>query len=137
MDEVVAHDGQLAGHPIEPEDEAAAQLRVGLVALVVVKDPVRRIGEPDRAVGRHDDVIRGVEPLALEAIHDRRPRPVRLVARHAPRAVLAGKDPRVLVERVAVREIRAVEVGDALGPVQRWTTLRRTSLQMTASSLGT
>ena len=116
VDEVVAHDRQLAGHPIEPEDEAAAQLRVGLVALVVVEDPVRRIGEPDRAVGRHDDVVRGVEPLALEPIHDRRPRPVRLVARHASRAVLAGEDPPVMIERVAVREIgRPDELRGAVG----------------------
>ena len=37
------------------------------MALVVAEDAERRIGEPDRAVGLDDDVVRRVEPLALEA----------------------------------------------------------------------
>ncbi len=93
VDEVVADDRQLAGRPVEPEDEAAAQLRVGLVALAVVEDAVRRIGEPDRAVGRDDDVVRRVEPLALVPVDDRRPRPVALVARDAARCRARRRGP--------------------------------------------
>ncbi len=46
----VADNAQLATFAIEAEDEAEGQLRIGAVALGVVEDPVRRIGEPDRAV---------------------------------------------------------------------------------------
>ena len=52
VDEGVGRDGQLAGRAVQPEDEAATQLGVGLVALPVVEDPVGRVGEPDRAVRR-------------------------------------------------------------------------------------
>ena len=93
VDQVVGRDRQLAGRAVEPEDEAATQLGVGLVALAVVEDPVRRIGEPDRAVGGDDDVVRRVEPPALEPVDDGRARAVGLVARDAPRARARRRGP--------------------------------------------
>ena len=116
VDEGVGRDRQLAGRAVQPEHEAATQLGVGLVALPVVEDPVRRIGEPDRSVRGDDDVVRRVEPPALVPVDDGRAAAIGLVARDASQAVLAGEDAPVVVERVAVGEIgRAVEVGDAVG----------------------
>ena len=67
VDQEVGRLRQLARRAIEAEDEAATKLGVGLVALAVVEDPVRRIGEPDRPVGGDDQVVRGVEPVALDS----------------------------------------------------------------------
>ena len=109
VDEVAAGDRHLAARPVDAVDEAAVLLGVGLVALGVVEDPVRRIGEPDRAVGGDDDVVRRVEPPAPEPVDDRRARAVALVARDPAQAVLAGEDRAVVVERVAVGEVRRLE----------------------------
>ena len=100
-------------------DEAAVLLGVGLVALRVVEDPVRRIGEPDRAVGGDDDVVRRVEPPGPEPVDHRRARAVAFVARDPAPAVLAGEDRAVVVERVAVGEVRRLEqdlIAVGIGP---------------------
>ena len=82
--------------------DVVAVLLLGLVALVVGKDAVGRIGEPDRAVGLHHHVVRRVELLALVAVGDHRGRAVMLGARHAPPAVLAGDEASLPVDGVAV-----------------------------------
>ena len=107
--EHVGGDRHLARRPVDAVDEAAGLLGVGLVALGVVEDPVRRVGEPDRPIRRDDDVIGRVEPPALEPVDDGRPRAVALVARDPAQAVLAGEDGAVVVERVAVREVGRLE----------------------------
>ena len=110
----VRRDGQLPAVAIEPEDEAAAELRVGPVALRVIEDAVGRIGEPDRPVRGDHDVVGRVQPVTLVAIDDGRARAVRLVPGDPPRAVLAGEDRAVAIERVAVGEVRRpVEVAGA------------------------
>ena len=81
---------------------AGADLAVGAVSLVVAVDPVRGIGEPDRAVGLDDYVVGAVEALPLVAIGDDGDRPVVLGARDAPRAVLAAHEPTLAVDGVAV-----------------------------------
>ena len=55
-----------AGRAVDPVD-VHVDLGLGLVALVIAEQAERRIGEPDRAVRFHDDVVRRVEPLAVEA----------------------------------------------------------------------
>ena len=50
----------------------------------------------------HDDVVRRIQPLALELVGDDRHRAVRLVAHDAAAAVLARELPAFVVERVAV-----------------------------------
>ena len=78
------------------------QFRLGLEAFVVAADAVGRIGEPDAAVGMHDDVVGRVQALALELFGDHGDRAVRLVADDAAAAVLARQLPAFEIERVAV-----------------------------------
>ena len=92
-----------AGARIDAIDVAGADLALGLVALVIAVDAVGRIGEPDRAVGSDDDVVRAVEALALEALGEDRDRAVVLGAGDAPVAVLARDETAFAVDRVAVR----------------------------------
>jgi hypothetical protein len=82
---------------------AAVDLRLRAVALVVAGDPVRRVGEPDRAVARDDHVVGAVEPLALPAVGDHRDRTVQFGPLDPPLAVRAGHEPPLPVEGVAVR----------------------------------
>src|SRR5215207_10627607 len=81
---------------------AGADLAFRLVAFVVGIDAVGRVGEPDRALRLHDDVVWAVEALALEAVGDDGDAPVMLRARDAPVAVLAGDEPALPVDDVAV-----------------------------------
>ena len=80
----------------------APELAVGLVALVVGEDAVRRIGEPDRAIRPDDDVVRAVQALAVIAVGDDRDAAVVLGADHAPAAVLAADEPSLAIDGVAV-----------------------------------
>src|SRR6185436_8822646 len=73
-----------------------------LEPFVVAADAVGRIREPDAAVGMHGDVVRRVEPFAVEAIREHGLRPVVLVADDAAAAVLARDLPAFEVERVPV-----------------------------------
>jgi hypothetical protein len=50
----VVDDGQSTGTRVEAIDEVT---HLGLGS-EVLKEPVRRIGEPDAAIGAHDDVVR-------------------------------------------------------------------------------
>ncbi len=101
-DEVVGHDAHLAGRRVDPVDVAAVDLLLGGDALVVADDPVRRVGEPDGAVGADHHVVGAVEPPALPAVGDDRDGAVVLGAGDAPVALLAGDHPAFAVERVAV-----------------------------------
>jgi len=62
--EVAGHQHELAavgGIPVE----SGRLLRDLPATLVVVGDPIDRIGEPDTAVRLHDHVVGGIEPLAV------------------------------------------------------------------------
>src|SRR5262249_45174581 len=78
------------------------QFALGLESLVVAIDAVRRIGEPDTAIGMHNDVVRRIQRLAFELLRDDGNRAIRLIARDAPAAVLARKLTPFVVERIAV-----------------------------------
>ena len=74
---------------------------------------VRRIGEPVAAVRMAGDVVRRVQPLALERIGDHRYRSVVLVAHDAAAGVLARQLAPLMIERVAVAVARRLaEDGD-------------------------
>ena len=94
-----------AGRAVDPVD-IGVDLGLGLVALVIAEQAEDRIGEPDRAVGFHHDVVRRVQPLAVEGIHQHRDRAVIFGAGHAAAAMLAGDQPALAVAGVAVGEIR-------------------------------
>ncbi len=74
--EVVGHPAAGARHRVDAVDVAAVGLALGGVALVVAVDAVGRVGEPDRPVAADDDVVRAVQPLAVEAVGERRDRAV-------------------------------------------------------------
>ena len=91
---------------IDPVDMAGADLAFGLVALIVGLDAVGGIGEPDRAVGLHHHVVRRIEALALPAVGDGDDRAVMLGAADAAAGMLAGDQPALAVDRVAVANCR-------------------------------
>ncbi|MNN11123.1 hypothetical protein D3C81_1240670 [compost metagenome] len=89
---------------IDPID-SVRQFWRGLVPLPLAADAKRRIGEPERAVGLADDVVGGVEALALVAVCKDRDGPVVLGAGDAARQVLAADQPALLVTAVAIAEV--------------------------------
>ena len=100
-DEVVGDNGGLPARGIEPI-HMPRQFRIRRVAFVGTIDAVARIGEPDRAVGGHDDVVRRIQAPALVAVHQDRDAAVRLGAGDPARVVLAGEQAPLPVARVAV-----------------------------------
>ena len=80
----------------------AVDLGLGREAFVVGLDAVGRVGEPDRAIGLHDHVVRAVEPFSLIALGQDRDRPVVLDPGDASGAVLAADHPALAVEGAAV-----------------------------------
>ena len=98
---IVGHHGDRAGLAIDAID-VGRQFRLVLLALVIAEQAERRIGEPDRAVRLHHDVVRRVQLLALIAVGQHGDRAVILGADHAPAAMLAGDQAALTVARVAV-----------------------------------
>ncbi len=76
---VVDHHGELAGVWIEAIDGGRV-LTLGLVTFVVGEDAEGRIGEPDRMVGLHHDIVRRIERLAVVGLGQHRDRAVILGA---------------------------------------------------------
>src|SRR5690606_21161120 len=83
IDVVLAHDAHAAavGRDAEYRLDLQVALDVGAHHPDVEK-PARRIGEPDRAVGFHHDVVRAVELHALPALGERLPCAVLLAPEH-------------------------------------------------------
>src|SRR5205814_1994941 len=79
-------------------------------AFVDSGDAVTGIGEPDTAIGMHDDVVRRVETFALELVGYYSNRAVVLIAGYAPRAMLAGELAAFVVESVAVAVVRCLAI---------------------------
>ena len=103
---IVEHLCEGAGFRIEPEEVAGVKLLSGTDALVIAVDAIGRIGEPDRAIRLHDEIIRGIQAFALEPVRQHGDRAVVLGAGDAARQVLAGDEAALSVHGVAVRIIR-------------------------------
>src|SRR4029453_17653937 len=89
---------------------------LGLLALLIAEQAEYRIGEPDRAVGLHNDVVRRVQPLAVEGVHQHRDRSVIFGAGDTGPAMLAGNEPSLTVAGVAIGEVgRLAEDADRAG----------------------
>ena len=97
---------QLAARRVDAVDRRAAVPAVGRRAFPVAGDAERRVGEPDAAVARADDVVGRVQALALVAVGQHGDAAVVFGARDAPRQVLAGQQPALAVARVAVGVVR-------------------------------
>src|SRR5208282_5040261 len=95
----------LAGRRVDAVDVAAVDLVRRAIALVVAVDAVGRIGEPDGIVGFDDGVVGRVEPLALPRFGDDGNRAVDLGSGHPAGQVLAGDQPTLVVDGVAVRVV--------------------------------
>ena len=114
MHHVGDHGGQLPGLLDVAEHEAAAVLLLAGMPLALARvDAVWRVGEPDRAVRGHDDVVRGVEAVPLEAVDDRRHDAVDIPL-DAAQAVRALHDLPGEVEGAAVGELHLVGVDGRL-----------------------
>ena len=100
--EVVGHNFDVTGFRIDPVDVVLLLLLLGLHAFIVAADAVRRIGEPDRAVGGDDDVVRGVQLLAVVLVGDDRDRAVELGPGDPPAAVFASYQASFSINGIAV-----------------------------------
>ena len=100
---------RLSGLAVDPVD-VHGDLGLRHVAFVIAEQAENRIGEPDRAVGFHHDVVRRVQPLAVEGIHQHGDRTVIFGSHDAASAMLAGDQPSLAVAGVAVGEIRRLAV---------------------------
>ena len=107
----VGHLGRDRAVGVDPVDVARPDLALGRVPLGVAVDPVGRVGEPDRTVGCDDDVVRAVEPHAVEPVGEHGPCAVVLEAHDGTGAVLAGDHSALAVQGVSVAEVRRL-VGD-------------------------
>ena len=96
----------LAGLAIDAEDIVLVLLWGLLQALVVAADAVGRIGEPDRAIGGHHNIVRRIEPLAVVLVRNDGDGSVELGAGDASGAVFAGHEPPLRIDRVAVGIVR-------------------------------
>ena len=84
-------------------DVGGGLLGLFLLAFPLAVDAEQRIGEPDRVVGLDHDVVRRVQPLALELVGQHRDLAVLLGAGDAAGdRMLAGDEPALTVARVAV-----------------------------------
>ena len=100
---------------VDPVHVARADLGLGAMALVVADDAEVRVGEPDRAVGTYDGVVRAVEPQAGVPVGEDGHAPVGLGAGDPPVALLAA-DQTALRRGVAVDVSgRGAEDTDAAG----------------------
>jgi hypothetical protein len=98
---------------IDAVDMRAVELARGLDAFVIGVDAVGGIGEPDRAVRADHHVVGTVESQAFVAIGDHGDGAVVLRSGDPAPAVLAGHQPALPVDRVAVGIAgRAAEDGD-------------------------
>src|SRR5439155_12990505 len=102
IDEVGENRGELAvlGDAV---DVGGGLFGLFLLAFPLAVDAEQRIGEPDRIVGLDHDVVRRVQPLALELVGQHRDLAVLLGAGDAAGdRVLAGDEAALAVARVAV-----------------------------------
>src|SRR5215207_7716554 len=81
---------------------AAVELRIGADAFVVGRDPVGRIGEPDRSIRPFDNVVGTVEPPARERLGDDRGAPVMVGSDDAATPLFTREDTSSAVERLSV-----------------------------------
>ncbi len=97
----VGDDRDRACHAVDAVDASGELLRRAL-ALVVAGDAERRVGEPDRAVRLHHQVVGRVQPLALETVGQHGDRAV-ILGTGDPATTMFGSDQAALaVARVAV-----------------------------------
>ena len=89
------------GARVQPVDPGRLLLLL-LASLVVGLNAVGRIGEPDRPVGLHDDVVGRVQALALEAVGEHRHFAVEFGAQDAAVVMRAGDQTTLAVARLAV-----------------------------------
>jgi hypothetical protein len=99
---VVDDSRDIAGFRIDAVSMTTVDLGGCAIALVVAVDAVGRIGEPDRIVRLDDGVVGRVEALALPLVGEDRDRSVDLGSRDAAHQVLAGDEPSLVVDSVAV-----------------------------------
>ena len=99
----IARDGlEFARRGVQPEDQGLLDLAPGEHALVKAIDAVGRIGEPDRAVGLHDDIVGRVQPFAVELRRESAPHSVVVETRNAPPEMLAGHHAPLVIKCVPV-----------------------------------
>jgi hypothetical protein len=102
-------DGGVSGLAVDPID-VHVDLGLRHVSFVIAEQTEDRVGEPDRTVGFHDDIVRRVQPLAFEQVHQHRDGAVIFGSNDTASAMLAGNQASLAVAGVAIREVRRLAV---------------------------
>ena len=110
LHEVIDDHLDLAGFRIHPVDIVLFLFGIGLDALVIAADAVDGIGEPDRAIGSDNRVVRRVQLLAIVLVGDDSDRAVEFGPGDPSAAVFAGDQPSFPINGVAVRVHRRLAV---------------------------
>src|ERR1700745_87411 len=91
-----------AGAAIDPVDIGGADLGFALPSLIVAVDPVGRIGEEDRTVRFDHDIVGRIQSAPPMLVGKYGDRTIVLGPADASRKVLAGNEPSLAVDRIAV-----------------------------------
>src|SRR5882757_4621097 len=110
LNEVIDDNLDVTGFRIDPVDVALFLLRLGFDALIKAADAVDWIGEPDRAIGSDNRVVRRVQLLAIVLVGDDGDRAVEFGPGDASAAVFAGDQASLPINGVAVRVHRRLTV---------------------------
>src|SRR6185437_415230 len=99
----VRHDKRYSsGAVVDPVDVGSADLGFALPPLIVAVDPVGRVGEPDRAIRFDHDIVGRIQSTPLILIGEGGDRAIVLGPADASCKVLAGDEPSLAVDRIAV-----------------------------------
>ena len=90
---------------VEPVD-VSGKFESSFVPFVIRHNAIAGVAEPDGPVRMNHHVVRGVELLALKAIHQHRDGATMLSARHTARVVLAGDQSPLAVAAIPIAVVR-------------------------------
>ena len=102
FDKIGCHRCQSAALRIKPVNIRGADLALRAFALVIGINAIGRVGEPNRAVGFHHDIIGRVEAFALIAVGQNGDRPVMFGACDPPPQMFGADQPSLPVHRIAI-----------------------------------
>ena len=111
MVHLIRHQCDLPALAINAIDIGMRQFRRAAFTLIIRHQAEGRVGEPDRSIGFHDNIIRAVQPLALVAIGQNSDRTIIFKAHHAAAEMLTRNHAALTVSRMAIGVVGGLAPG--------------------------